>query len=189
MGASATSIVRQIQDGDLLLQMSLVPETRLRYDFPYRAAMPLAIKRSNNPYLGSLMYEAVYTESHLRQEGDAEDPYQRRQDELQELSKQYPPQYLRPYHAAKLVDSRLDAVDVTRWTRIISDNELLVAILSAYLMQEYPGLTVLHKDTFLRAMVDGDRRFCSPLLVNALMAEACVCHVKENCVMCWLTVR
>lgn len=175
MGADVATIVRQIQDGDLLLQVSLVPETRLRFDFPYRTQMPAAIQRSGNAYLGSVMYEAIHAEDRQQSEaGDEQQQQQRQQDELEDLAKRYPPQYLRPYHAAKLVDPRLGLVDVTRWTQVTPDNELFVSILSAYLLQEYPGFPVFHKDTFLQALVDGDRRFCSPLLVNALMAEACV---------------
>jgi hypothetical protein len=35
----------------------------------------------------------------------------------------------------------------------------------------YPSF---HKDIFLQALRDGDERFCSPLLVNAVLAEGCV---------------
>ena len=174
MGADVDSIIRQVQNSDLLLQVPLVPETRLLFEFPYRTQMPAAIQRSNNEFLGSLMYEAICAEDRLPAEGGDGQQQQRRQDELDALAKRYPPQYLRPYHAAKLVDPRLGMADVTRWTQVITDNKLFVSILSAYLLQEYPGFPVFHKDTFLQALVDGDRRFCSPLLVNALMAEACV---------------
>ena len=33
---------------------------------------------------------------------------------------------------------------------------------------------MFHKDTLLQGLVHDDRRFCSPLPVNALMAEPCV---------------
>lgn len=173
IGADVGSIVRQIHDGDLL-QPSLGPETRLRFEFPHRTEMPATIQMSNNEYLGSIMYEAVCAEDRLPTEGGDEKQQQRWHDELDALAKRYPPQYLRPYHVAKLVDPRLGRVDVTKWTVVITDNKLFISMLSAYLLQEYPGFPVFHKDTFLQALVDGDRRFCSPLLVNALMAEACV---------------
>ena len=121
------------------------------------------------------MYEALCAEDRLPKEVDDEQQQQqRRHDEFEVLAKTYPPQYLRPYHTARLVDPRLGMVNVTRWTQVITDNKLFASILSAYLLQEYPGSPVFHKDTFLQALVDGDRRFCSPLLMNALMAEACV---------------
>ena len=34
-GQSVDSVVRLVKDGDLLLQLSLRPETRYQYDFPY----------------------------------------------------------------------------------------------------------------------------------------------------------
>lgn len=186
-GADTGSIVRQIHDGDIL-QPSLGPETRLRFEFPYRTEMPATIQRSNNEYLASIMYEAVCAEDRLPTEGGDEQQPHRCHDQLDVLAKRYPPQYFRPYHVAKLVDPRLGMADVTRWTQVTTDNKLFVSMLSAYLLQEYPGLPVFHKDTFLQALVDGDRRFCSPLLVNALMAEACVRLISPQVwTMLWLT--
>lgn len=175
MGATAASLLGQARDGEVLLRSFSVPEPRLRYEFPYRAGMPLGIQRSSSPYLSSYMYEAISAEDHLEHgTGQTDEQDLKRQYRVQELARRYPPQYLRPYHAAKLVDARLDAVDVTRWTMVITDNELFVDLLSAYLLREYPEFPVFHKDTFLQALVDGDQRFCSPLLVNAIMAQACV---------------
>ena len=87
------------------------------------------------------MYEAVCAEDRLPAEGEDEQQQQRRQDELDVLAKRYLPQYLRPYHAAKLVEPRLGMADVTRWTQVITDDKLFVSILSAYLLQEYPVAT------------------------------------------------
>ena len=39
-GRRMGAIVREIQGGDLLQQISLVPETSLRFEFPYRIEMP-----------------------------------------------------------------------------------------------------------------------------------------------------
>jgi hypothetical protein len=39
-GAPPEHIVRQIREGNLLLQLQLVPETRFRYDCPYDMQMP-----------------------------------------------------------------------------------------------------------------------------------------------------
>ena len=180
LGATVTTIVRQIKDGDLLLQMSLVSETRLRYEFPYRATMPLAIARSNNAYLCSILYEALYIEDQdrdqERQQGQPlyQGDQQQQQQQTRNLASHCSLPYLKPYHAAKHVDPLLPAVDATKWTSVISDNDLFMALLSAYFLHGYPANPVFQKDTFLEAMVNGDDRFCSPLLVNAVMAEACV---------------
>lgn len=173
--------MRQIKDGDLLLQVSLVPEARLRYDFPYRPTMPLAITNSNNAYLSSILYEAVFIgdQKQETEQGQGQDQgvQQAQQQKMQDLATRYSPAYLKPYHAAKHIEPLLSTVDVSRWTSVMSDNDLFVALLSAYFVHEYPTYPVFQKDIFLRAMVEGDDRFCSPLLVNALMAEACVCSL------------
>lgn len=170
MGVNPSSLVRQIQDGDLLLQVSLVPETRLRYDFPYRSGMPSVVLQSNNPYLSSILHEAVYSDFDHRK--TPEDKALQRQ--VNEGSRQYPPAYTTPYHAATLVEPRLSNVDVTKWTTVISDNDLFKTLLSAYFIYEYPTYPAFQKDIFLQALVEGDTRYCSPLLVNSLLAEACV---------------
>ena len=40
LGADVSTVLRQIKEGDLLLQLSLVPESRRRYEFPYSSTMP-----------------------------------------------------------------------------------------------------------------------------------------------------
>lgn len=187
MGATVGSMVSRFRNGDLLVQESSAPVTMLRFRFPYRDEMPVAIQRSESEYVRSVMFEAVHAGSLLSTEGEGKQLQQRRPlHELYPLSKRFPPQYLMSYHSAKLVDPRLEMVNVTRWTHVISDNTLFVSMLSAYLLQEYPGFPVFHKDTFLQALVDGDRTFCSPLLVNALMAEACVRSISLQVIPCHL---
>jgi hypothetical protein len=173
-GASADTILRQIQDGDLLLQLALVPETRLRYVFPYRKEMPLAIRKSQNAYLDSVLYEVIYVADEALSRQDGRESSADHQEQLTELRDRYFPAYLRPYHAAKHVDRRLSSVDVTRWTTVITDNDLFVALLSSYFVHEYQSIPAFHSGIFLQALADHDELFCSPLLVNALLAEACV---------------
>ena len=56
-GNEIQTILRNVKDDDLLLQLSLIPETRYRYEFPYLADMPAFLAVPNNPYLASLIYE------------------------------------------------------------------------------------------------------------------------------------
>lgn len=58
-GADVETLVGHVKAGNLLLQLALVPETRLRYKFPYISKMPTSLLTDNNPYLHSLMYEAA----------------------------------------------------------------------------------------------------------------------------------
>ena len=55
-GADAGAILRHIRDGDILLQLALVPETRYRYQFPFIKEMPVFLEKVENPYLTSLVY-------------------------------------------------------------------------------------------------------------------------------------
>lgn len=57
-GADVAAILNQVKAGNLLLQMAVTPETRLRYEFPYRSEMPFDCG-PDNPYLDSLIYEAA----------------------------------------------------------------------------------------------------------------------------------
>jgi hypothetical protein len=80
------------------------------------------------------------------------------------------------YHAAELMDPHIPNIQVSKWTSVESDDELLRTLLQAYFFHDYTTYTCSQKDIFLQAMRDGDARFCSPLLVNVVLAEACVGH-------------
>jgi hypothetical protein len=57
----------------------------------------------------------------------------------------------------------------------VSSNDLLLRkLLESYFMFQYPWEFIFQKDYFLEDMVSGSTRFCSPILVNALLAKACV---------------
>ncbi len=56
--ADMETIAKQVETGDLLLQLSVLPESRFRYEFPYRSQMPQDFV-PNNPYLKSVIYEAA----------------------------------------------------------------------------------------------------------------------------------
>lgn len=47
-------------------------------------------------------------------------------------------------------------------------------LLHLYLLHEYHWLTCFPKDHFLDDMLSESERFCSSLLVNAVLAQACV---------------
>lgn len=139
--------------------MAVVPETRLRYEFPYLAAMPETLLRPDNLYLTSMVYQTTFVASPQ----DLQGPELRNQDA-----------YLTPYHAAVLIDANIDQVTTDMWTNVITDNNLLRLLLEAYFLYGYPYLPAIQKDIFLKAMVDGDERFCTPLLANIVLASACV---------------
>ncbi|RFU81128.1 hypothetical protein TARUN_1082 [Trichoderma arundinaceum] len=172
-GVDPGSLLRRMKDCDLLLQLSVIPETRRRYQFPYLASMPTHLQTPDNPYLKSLLYETAFRgivpgDGYGSGQGEA----QPSPPEHGQLG-QYENIYLQPYHAAEVVDPLIDHVQPSKWTSISADDHLMRTLLRAYILHEYPTFPVFHKDIFLQAMIDEDTRYCSPMLVNVLLAEAC----------------
>lgn len=59
------------------------------------------------------------------------------------------------------------------WTNITNDVNLVQHLLALYFCWEYPTFASLSKEHFLRDFQDGRYRYCSPILVNALLALGC----------------
>ncbi|KAF5562705.1 nitrate assimilation regulatory nirA [Fusarium napiforme] len=165
-GVDAETLMHQLSSADLLLQVQLEPETRSRYQFIYSPLMPTYLQTDDNPFMRSLIHEwstrddvvsiasPVFTETDLG----------------------YRAQYLRPHHAATIVDSRLDEIVPSRWTTVGVSDDTMRELIRAYFLQEYDWFTFFHKDYFLDDMISGSNTFCSPLLVNAVLAVGCQCR-------------
>ncbi|KAH7191025.1 fungal-specific transcription factor domain-containing protein [Fusarium oxysporum] len=59
------------------------------------------------------------------------------------------------------------------WTAITSDSTLVQHLLALYFCWEYPTFASLSKEHFLQDFQEGRNRYCSPILVNALVALGC----------------
>lgn len=59
------------------------------------------------------------------------------------------------------------------WTVITSDSVLVQHLLALYFCWEYPTFASLSKEHFLQDFQEGRNRYCSPILVNALLALGC----------------
>lgn len=64
---------------------------------------------------------------------------------------------------------------VRNWTTVTSDSSLLVSLMGSWTVCEHSYYHYLDRDAFLDDVASGGMEFCSPLLVNALLASACVC--------------
>ncbi|KAF3759972.1 regulation of conidiation [Cryphonectria parasitica EP155] len=64
-------------------------------------------------------------------------------------------------------------IPATTWTGITSDKALVQHLLMLYFCWEYPTFASLSKEHFLKDFQAGRQRFCSPMLVNALLALGC----------------
>jgi hypothetical protein len=165
-GNDVATIVDQIKAADFLLQLSVVPETRMRYELPYRTEMPVELL-DNNPYLNSLLFEAasLYSKSSsqcLGQQEAASD------SEKQSL-------YIKPFHAAEVLDPLLFDAQPSKWTAISNDDVLMRDLLSVFFWCEYKMTSAFQKNLFLEDMNAGREDFCSELLVDAVLGYACVC--------------
>lgn len=76
-----------------------------------------------------------------------------------------------------LCDEAPIKVPARPWTNVTEDADLVSHLVSLYFTWDYPFHAFLDKRVFLRHMANGDLRsqFCSPLLVNAMLSNACVC--------------
>ncbi|KKO98434.1 hypothetical protein THAR02_09461 [Trichoderma harzianum] len=167
-GVEPGTLLRQIRECDLLLQLAVVPETRRRYQFPYVASMPTHLQTPDNPYLKSLLYETAF-------HGAGQEATNESTQSEQAQANDYLNIYLQPYHGAELLDPLIEHLKPSEWTQVATDDHFMRTLIRAYILHEYPTFPVFHKDIFFQAMIDHDLRFCRPVLVNALLAEACHC--------------
>ncbi|EMT74271.1 Nitrogen assimilation transcription factor nirA [Fusarium odoratissimum] len=167
-GHDVESILDHIQRADLLKQAHVVPDHYYQYEFPYRREMPSFLIQEGNQYLDSWLYKYSLSETRIQ---DSDNP-----------PTEYPIIYEAPYHAAEMVEPRLDHIDARKWTCIIDDNSLLRKLLETYFMTEYTFYPAFQKNYFLEDMAAGRSKYCSSLLVHAVLASACVDHrVLNHC--------
>ncbi|KAM0215659.1 hypothetical protein ACHAPQ_011776 [Fusarium lateritium] len=121
--------------------------------------MPKYLIQEGNPYLASWLYN--YSS------------FEKQPHNQNELPTKDSIIYQAPYHAAQLVDPRLNTTEVKRWTSVTDDGELLNKLLQIYFLTEYTWYPAFQKDYFLEDMAAGRKQYCSSLLVNAILASAC----------------
>ncbi|KAK7917103.1 hypothetical protein PG985_010711 [Apiospora marii] len=66
-------------------------------------------------------------------------------------------------------DHRLSALHISAWTTVQVSNELAARIISLYLKTDHPMLGTFDPDLFVSDLIAQQGRFCSSLLVNALL--------------------
>ncbi|KAF2186137.1 hypothetical protein K469DRAFT_726495 [Zopfia rhizophila CBS 207.26] len=165
-GADVQSILRHVQDGDLLLQISLLPDTQYRSGVPLHADLKPLYRHANNPYLDSVLYRSTLGSSpSVGQHTVVRDKITSDRESV----------YHTPYYDAQIIDARLNSatLKISNWTSISSDEKFLRKLLETYFLFEYPFYPFFHKDIFLDDMIAGRHDFCSSLLVNTILASAC----------------
>lgn len=170
-GSGVQAIINQVKAGDLLLQLSVSPETRFRYEFPYRSEMPREFV-IDNPYLDSLIYEAASLYAPSQQPRPSASTTTSGIPGLR--SAEYRSLYLKPFHAAEVIESRLSNARPSLWTTICDDDVLMRDLLGSFFRCEYHFTAAFQKDYFLEDMAAQRQDFCSSLLVNVTLAYSCV---------------
>ena len=59
------------------------------------------------------------------------------------------------------------------WTTITDDIKLVHHLLALFFCWEYPTFVTLSREHFIDGFRSGSRRYCSPILVNAILATGC----------------
>ena len=170
-GIDVTTILNHVRAGDVLLQMAVSPETRFRYEFSYRPEMPESYATSN-PYMDSLIYEAASLYSTGKSSSSR--PHTPLHFPGRSIPEEHKSLYLKPFHAAQVVNPRLSDVRVSAWTAVCDDDMLLRDLLRVFFRCEYEFTAAFQKDYFLEDMASNKSEFCSSLLVNVVLAYSCV---------------
>lgn len=133
-GIDITTVLNQVRAGDLLLQLAVSPETRFRYWFPYRSEMLKELTLSN-PYMSSMIYEGASPFSPTQFSEALEHTHSTPLTRLE--SAEYRDLYLKPFHAAQVVEPRLSDAKPSLWTGVCDDDALMRDSLRVFFRCEY----------------------------------------------------
>lgn len=158
-GANAEAVAKHIQDGSLVMELSNVPQTPSRFHFPFMDKIPASLQGSI--YFKSLVYEAIEASGHDTNTSPNHPALQKSN-------------YAKALLTARMIDNLLEDAQPSHWTSVSSNDRLLRTILEGYFVHQYPRQFFFFKTYFLEDMSSRRTKFCSPLLVNALLAKACV---------------
>ncbi|RMZ71889.1 hypothetical protein GMOD_00009240 [Pyrenophora seminiperda CCB06] len=163
-GANAEAVVQHIQEVGLVMELSNVPEASSRYHFPYIDSIPPRLQDS--VYFQSRIFGAIDAAKQSARSSE-DDAFSRQSS------------YAKPMLAAKMVESSLEDARISSWTNVSSNDRLLRSLLDGYFIHQYPKQFFFHKGYFLEDMIARGHEFCSPLLMNAVLAKACFTNTAK----------
>ena len=132
-----------------------------------------------NPYLDSLIYEGASLYDTDGFSGCWEHATSVSFGNLR--SGEYQSLYLKPFHAAQVIDPWLSDVKISSWTAVCDDDVLMRDLLGGFLRCEYHFTAAFQKDLFLEDMALQRKDFCSSLLVNITLGYSCVQYSQICC--------
>jgi hypothetical protein len=161
------SVSRHIEHGDLLLQLRLTPEIQYHSSSPLGPSMPASLVTPDNHYLKSFVSGSWASGGTMTIEASSAGPTKLWANVVRDP-------YQKPYHAAKVAFPQLHRVKPSQWTSVTTDDVLMRDLLHSYFLHEYVWYTFFQATYFLDDMANMCSDLCSPLLVNTVLALACV---------------
>lgn len=64
-------------------------------------------------------------------------------------------------------------IDLAQWTKCSATSDKIEHLVALYFSWEYPLFSPISKDHFMSDFLSGDTKYCSSLLVNAILAIGC----------------
>ncbi|KFG88128.1 putative C6 transcription factor [Metarhizium anisopliae] len=174
-GTDVVTILNHVRAGDVLVQMAVEPETRFRYEFPYKAEIPQDYVQ-HNPYLDSIIFEA--TSLYATGQDSTPSASSTTNSAPNSASGAYESLYLKPFHASEVIEPQLSKAKISWWTAVCQDDILMRDLLGVFFRCEYHFAAAFQKDLFLQDLAARRQDFCSALLVNIMLAYSCVCYPR-----------
>ncbi|KJK76000.1 hypothetical protein H634G_08757 [Metarhizium anisopliae BRIP 53293] len=174
-GTDVVTILNHVRAGDVLVQMAVEPETRFRYEFPYKAEIPQDYVQ-HNPYLDSIIFEA--TSLYATGQDSTPSASSTTNSAPNSASGAYESLYLKPFHASEVIEPQLSKAKISWWTAVCQDDVLMRDLLGVFFRCEYHFAAAFQKDLFLQDLAARRQDFCSALLVNIMLAYSCVCYPR-----------
>ena len=137
--------------------------------------MPSYIRGSQNPYLAAPIHGASYAP-------ETEFQIARRNAAITS-------QYLMPLSAARVMDARLESIRPSLYTNVSKNDKVMRALLHDFILYGYDWACVLQLNDFLDDMLAHRHDFCSPLLVNVVLAYSTVNCANHKTMRVILMIR
>jgi hypothetical protein len=133
----------------------------------------------------SLAEIKLYMDRHLSRQLEQTPELLEAYNELGQAQVPIPRSSNRALEIARLCDIPRFTGRAQPWTTVTDDDQFVSHLLSLFFTWHSPFFNYINRDLFLRDLLSGDKDsvFCSPLLVNAVLAEACACSPFTGCLM------
>jgi hypothetical protein len=169
-GHQSEDIIGQLQNGDSVEEMS-TRLTRIASD-------PAGYKLLSNSFQDMMSAVPNFAGSSGTTYGERSalvDPLERPPDENIDLARQFGQHVILgdEQDSQEFLHDHGPKHNHESWTKVGSDGALIEHLFALYFCWEYPIFATVSKEHFMEDFRKGNPRYCSSLLVNALLALAC----------------